>query len=565
MANPSRIRVIQPLAMSESWIPRTFRLLAEDLGLIREPEVQRAIGLLTARKYKSFLILADSWTLQTYPSSGSHRAWNQLACLLKKYPFDDPSIDTKKASMDKFHAAEWRCKRINQRFSMRRRLIGRPLPYEQYIHSARMFIQSVLGVSPNMERIRDLCDFGPGASVGVHGNATHKAAKLSKSWTVTPACAPIASSIMVGDHHIWEHLIGSPVCYDLSLFREKFSQKLKYVNANKIITVPKTALVDRTIAIEPTLNGYVQKGIDLFMRQKLRRYGIDLSDQSRNQFLAQKGSESKWLNPLCTIDLSAASDSISIELVRELLPPDWFNLLNRVRSPSFILEGDDLTEHRYHKFTSMGNGFCFPLETLIFSALVHSVYEVTKDRGFSVYGDDIIVRQSSALLVIELLDYCGFKTNKAKTFLFGPFRESCGADYFEGVNVRPYYLDKVPTTWGDYFGILNGLRRVSLGHSDLWRDIFLSIPISKRFVRPYDGSDVAISVDQDDFMSSPHVRWNHHEQRWSWREFVTKAIRDSCVFTVGADLYGLLRGQRSSAFQVEYTFRRKTRTSQRWV
>jgi hypothetical protein len=545
------------LALKECHIPknvrptiaiRLFRHLALDLKLSEEPEVLRAVGLLTSRKYKSFLSLTGSWAAQKYGSSDKHFAWNQLSCLLKKYPFVDESIDTQSAAMKKFFKAEHTCKRVNARFVARRKrrstpvTVWKPLPYESYLHSARRYIQQVLGVTPEFAKIWDMCDFGPGASVGVSGTATHKGVKLESDWTVTPLAAPYARAAMIGDHHIWELLTEYPVCFDKHIFTDAFDEKLRFVKANNIITVPKTALVDRTIAIEPVLNGYLQKGVDKYMRRRLKRFSIDLSDQGKNQHLAKLGSQSGF-NPLCTIDLSAASDSISKELVKELLPPDWYAFLNDLRSHYFNIDG---TETRYEKFTSMGNGFCFPLESLIFAALVHSVYEVTGDRVFSIYGDDIIVQQSSALLVLEILKYCGFSANVDKTFIHGPFRESCGADYFEGVNVRPYYLDSIPVKWYDIFGILNGLRCVlDTRISKAWWSTFYMVPEKFRYVRHIDGPDTAIIVEKDVFLTSQFTKWHIHEQRWTWRELLRTPVSDMAAYKTATMMYGVVRNARA--------------------
>lgn len=537
-----------------------FRHLAMDLGLEKNDHVQHAVGLLTAQKYKSFLSFTDSWAKQTHGSAAEHFAWNQLACLLKKYPFVDDTIDPAATAMKKFFKAEHVCKRVNLRFSLRRKRKGKSLPYESYLHSARRWIQQVIGVAPNYSKIWDMCDFGPGASVGVSGSLTHTARKLSEKWTCTPLAVPYAMAAMIGDHHIWELLTEYPICYSKELFDSSFSEKLLCVSGNKIITVPKTALVDRTIAIEPSLNGFLQKGVDVYMRRKLARHGIDLSDQSRNQRLAKLGSEGGF-NPLCTIDLSSASDTISTELVKELLPADWFSFLNDLRSHKYESNGQHV---RYEKFTSMGNGFCFPLETLIFASIVHSVYEVTGDSVSAVYGDDIIVQQSSALLVLEILKYCGFTANVDKTFIHGPFRESCGADYFGGVNVRPYYLDSLPKNWADYFGILNGLRNVlQLDTSHSWDGIYSLIPEHKRFVRPFEGPDTAITVPLDIFMTSRFSKWHIHEQRWTWRELLFTPVSDTRRYSSAIEMYGVTRGASSRKYSVDYTHRRKTITRSR--
>lgn len=532
--------------------------MSEDLGLSKSKDVSRALGLLSGRKYKAFLDFTDTWCSQEYSTPQEHLAWNQLACLLKKYPFDDPMIDRRGVALEKFSKAEHTCKRINQRFVARRLRAGvRPSPNEHLLDRARRYIVKVLGREPNLDTIFDMCDFGPGASIGTHGDTTHVAEKLSGEWTVTHLCAPVAIAALSRNAQVWEVLSSTPlICYDHDLFREAASSKVRYVHSNKITLVPKTAKTDRVIAIEPTLNGYVQKGIDQFMRKRLLAHGIDLSDQTRNQDLARQGSMG-GANPFSTIDLSSASDTISREIVKELLPAEWFNLLNRVRSHSYDLDGNTL---HYEKFTSMGNGFCFPLETLIFASIVAACYEDTGDREFSVYGDDIIVRQSSALAIIEMLKYCGFTTNVEKTFIFGSFRESCGADWFEGVNVRPYYIDEVPRNWYDIFKWLNGISGKH-GFHRAWNFLFGEIPPAWRFTRPYLGADDSISVPYDFHMGSPYCSWDRNLQTFRYARVVHSAIADNRSFGSGIEMYGALRGSPSfGEGRVEFAFRRKTRT-----
>jgi hypothetical protein len=329
--------------------------------------------------------------------------------------------------------------------------------------------------------------------------------------------------------------------------------------------VPKTAKIHRAIPIEPLLNGFIQTGCDQYLKEKLLlRAGIDITDQSRNQGLAYQGSLPGWFNPLATIDLSAASDSIAIETARDLLPPAWFDFLNSIRSPCFSVDG---VEKRYEKFSSMGNGFCFPLETLLFASLAYSANAVTGDTIFSVYGDDIIVRQSAAALVIEYLKYYGFKTNNEKTFLFGPFRESCGADFFEGVSVRPYSLDFIPINSRDIMKISNGLSLAGVDDASIHTWLRSIVPDFERFVRPLDGPpDTAFTVPEDVFMSSAFSKWNRELQTWSWKEFITSSISDDRRAPPSVQMYGLLRGRRSKIDgSPEDTLRRKTRTRTRVV
>jgi hypothetical protein len=314
-----------------------------------------------------------------------------------------------------------------------------------------------------------------------------------------------------------------------------------YVHANKIICVPKTAKVHRTIAIEPLLNGFVQKGIDKYLRKKLLRYGIDLSSQDENQRFARMGSFLEMLDPYATLDLASASDTIAVQLCKLLLPPEWFDFLNAVRCREYTLP--DGSAHRSEKFVSMGNGFCFPLESLIFAAFVHSAYAETGTRWFDfrVFGDDIIVRQSSALLLTEFLRYAGFSLNNDKTFIHGCFKESCGADYYNGENVRPYYIDEVPVYWDDYYKWLNGIRRVT-GEESCWSYLLTQIPSKWQLLRPFDASDDSITTDHTRFISSRHAKWNRNEHRWSYRRLLRRPKADKTDYSVPCQMYGLLRG-----------------------
>jgi hypothetical protein len=88
----------------------------------------------------------------------------------------------------------------------------------------------------------------------------------------------------------------------------------------------------------------------------------------------------------------------------------------------------------------MGNGFTFELESLLFYSVVRTIVPRDRLSDCGVYGDDIIVPQEYAVEVIKALNFLGFRVNGSKSFLAGSFFESCGADFFEGQNVRPFHL-----------------------------------------------------------------------------------------------------------------------------
>ena len=109
----------------------------------------------------------------------------------------------------------------------------------------------------------------------------------------------------------------------------------------------------------------------------------------------------------------------------------------------------------------MGNGYTFELETLIFYAagvvaLKRNSLPVTR-RNLTVYGDDIIVNDRAVPELYRILSNLGFTVNKAKSFIDGAFRESCGGDFFMGHSVKGFYVKTFTDTPWDYFHLHNSL------------------------------------------------------------------------------------------------------------
>lgn len=488
------------------------------------------LGSVRARNYGNLLRWSDLKSPQMYDSADSYFGEVQVAALIKKYPFSSkqiPGIDPRGTAIGKFKSAEHSCKRYNLRARLKRRRFNR---HAQIFEYARMYIRNGIGMTPDIPDILSHCDFTGGANTGVHGNKTNIARKVfARRWTCTPSALPYAVSALWLNAHTRDCVLpGALKCYDPELFRDRVKSKVDLVSCNKLSFVSKTAKTDRSIAVEPLLNGFVQRGAEVFLKRKLRKMGLDLRDQRVNQLLSRAGSLGSP-NPYCTIDLSAASDSLAIEVVKDLLPPEWFEFLSDIRSPCYEL---DNRTYRYEKFCSMGNGFCFPLETLIFASVCYGVDryvngKATKD--FSVYGDDIVVRQNVALLVIEMLRDIGFKVNTDKTFITGPFRESCGSDWYGGQDVRPVHLKKRMLDIRHVFAFHNStLRspRTELCFEEARQ--YLRNTLGCDFLRPgREPGDTAFSVPLDTFMSSQRGNWDVEQQSWQWREVESLPVADS--------------------------------------
>lgn len=524
------------------------------------------LGALRARDYGKMLEWTELLSPQLYDSASKYFEDAQLASLIRKYPFSKkqvPGLDPEAAALKKFLSAEHRCKWINRKRRAKRTRFD---SYASITQHARSYIRSVIGESPNLLEIYDECSFTSGASIGVGGNTTNLKRKIyAESWSVTSNMAlHYASTALWNNIHTRDCVLPNIVkCYDPDLFQERVNKRIKLTRYNKVSFVPKTAKAHRSIAIEPLLNGFVQKGIDVVLRRRLRNRGIDLSNQTKNRRLARLGSMGGW-NPYVTIDLAAASDTISYEVVKDLLPEDWFRLLDEVRSPSYMLPGTNVPK-RYEKFCSMGNGFCFPLQSLLFAALCHAVSSIASNpKDFSVYGDDIIVRQSCALLLKEVLQEFGFLINKEKSFILGPFRESCGADWYQGQDVRPAIYDKPLTDLREVMSLHNALLRSQRveDFSKSMREVLLSAG-KRKFLRPgREPGDTAFSVPLDVAVQSPAVSWNQQLQTFSWLELRSQPVEDRGRLAEAAQsnvlLAAVLMGASSRVpFALRYTTRPK--------
>jgi hypothetical protein len=113
----------------------------------------------------------------------------------------------------------------------------------------------------------------------------------------------------------------------------------------------------------------------------------------------------------------------------------------------------------------MGNGATFCLETLIFAA---ACYAVGESRP-TVYGDDIIIDVGRYPQLLRFMRFLGFRINEDKTHTSGPFRESCGGNYYHGTDITPFYVRDTDMRKANLCHILNGLMSLSWPGSNLGR------------------------------------------------------------------------------------------------
>lgn len=547
-----------------------------------------ALGALRARDWKKLVEIAGdvdfalksngTWmrgsTDVSEPfTSDVFRRCAQFSAMLTKYPYTPeqiPGLDPDAAAVEGFLKDERRNRRINTilRGYRARGLVRHPAHLRM-----REWISEVMGDKPDLEYILSRCDYSGGASINVHGKATHFGNKVEKPISVTPAALEYFTLAVLKNEQLLLHYSAEANSLSSEADRENkdvvsllqyeqlydvLSRKCDVQQYDLMSCVPKKFDRSRTIGTPQTANTFLQKGTDVFMRRNLKdRANLDLSRQDVNQFMAREGADSMQI-PYVTLDVESASNSVLVEVVRCLYSEDWFSFLNCIRSPGCILPNGE--SHRYELFVSMGNGFCFPLETSIFAAAcVAACNQAGAPVDFRVYGDDIIVRQDVALVLIEILKSFGFRLNLSKSFIHGPFRESCGANWHGGQDVTPAYWRHAITSRSELHAIHNAHKdhpevQVVLRAFD--PEMVCCVPDTKQ----YDWvTDQAFRVTHDLCMGHGAV-WRRDTQSFRYRLLVSSTVRDeSLPDDVVWNRLRHISALRGSTYEDAFLLRRSTR------
>lgn len=373
-----------------------------------------------------------------YTSASSFGPDYLAASIARKWIGLETGIDTAEVARLGFLEQEARNARFNDGLTNPCFDSARALRTNGIMLMASRKVEAVLGGFDPVEFAKS-CSFSSGATYSLtrqYGNQAFK--YVHSELEVTSEAYPIAR-LVVEQSPRWA------------------GAKFRLVPGSRFSTVPKDSSKDRCIVIDPRMNVYLQKGIGSMIRSRLKSVGINLDDQNVNKHLAYVGTVRNDFN-LATIDLSAASDSITSRTVMELLPPSWFRILSALRSPRVVMPDGAL--HELEMFSGMGNGFTFELESLIFwalsSASIEANYPVNaNDRTCKVYGDDIVVPSRHYDVVTDTLQSCGFRVNEEKSYHSGGFRESCGGHYFLGRDVTPFFVKEQVDSAMDLIHIAN--------------------------------------------------------------------------------------------------------------
>ena len=355
-------------------------------------------------------------------SVGRFKRYKQMESFIKKFRFDE----------DAYTDAELSEKTLNSFLDEQVRL-HKPMPLRSsgraVLQRARIIARRILGEYPGDEVIEN-CQFGRKSSIGCPLSLAYVDIKLSLKRAFTGTKETVKhffDQVLPGDHVLRRILRN----HDFDSMKEQLDTP--YLN---LVEVPKTWDKYRLITPLTLIGLFFSYGIGRVITSRLKDAGLNigkLQDIHRSLVKGYSASRSH-----ATADLSSASDSITSELLNYILPRPWYCALKK----TFVrqLRVDDKGFSTV-SVLPMGNGATFPTETLVFYCLIKAIGELTGVEGtYSVYGDDLIYPSRLHPYVTALFPQFHLKLNLDKTFVSYPFRESCGADFYRGSDVRPYFL-----------------------------------------------------------------------------------------------------------------------------
>lgn len=215
---------------------------------------------------------------------------------------------------------------------------------------------------------------------------------------------------------------------------------------SECVAVPKNSEKYRIIAEENSQRQFRMSAMRLsLIAASSGKCNIDFSAQEKNQVACYLGAV-KAAN-YATIDLSHASDSITMSHIYTMLPERVAKDVDALRSTSFKV--CDKVRTSYIALTS-GTNITFPIETYLFWGIAVAATKYVKSvcKGSYVdpivYGDDILCDTAVYDTLCDWLALLHFEVNTSKSFCTTSYRESCGVEMWSDEEVDICYYPRKP-------------------------------------------------------------------------------------------------------------------------
>lgn len=190
----------------------------------------------------------------------------------------------------------------------------------------------------------------------------------------------------------------------------------------------------------------LQLAQDDVLKDQARRSWLSECWNPQSQVPSQEWCTAASVGGYATLDLSDASDRITPRLLSRLMHrQDYLYLMATRPCTCYTPRG----EGRMRMFAPMGDGKTFSVLTYVVATLALSamiVQDGTRPypssirryaKKIRVFGDDLIVPSKYYGAVCDALETHNLKVNNSKSFYRGSFRESCGLDALDGVDITP--------------------------------------------------------------------------------------------------------------------------------
>jgi hypothetical protein len=333
-----------------------------------------------------------------------------------------------------------------------------PLAAEEVLSTARSIVHSVLGEF-SFEIFTHFCRFGRGAARNLPLRDAYLDNRLNKFSGTIP-----------------QHELFRRVIEDDKLLSEITAEAdvVEVVEDVMYSLVPKSYKAHRGIAPDTIIGGFLSQGLGRYIRAQLEcntHIKLDRA-QTTHRRLAKKASVD---GRMATLDLQKASDSFTWDHVSALVPQSWHEVCGVVKTPLINIDG---VQTPLVSYMLMGSGHTFPLQTLLFYSIVEACRVLSGTKGrVHVFGDDIICPTRISSVAIKMLQSLGFSINVEKSFYGSEprcFRESCGGDFYDGVNVRPYMYKGLGTDKLSLNQYLSKHLQLANGLFRTWPEVFIS-------------------------------------------------------------------------------------------